>query len=73
MTPEATYNSFGYSNVTSRPRSGADVVLADLPDRQSDLAALAGKVEELGRKAMPVGVDVRDKDSVNAAFQEVER
>jgi NADP-dependent 3-hydroxy acid dehydrogenase YdfG len=46
-------------------------VIADLPDRRADLAALAAKVEGLGRGALPLAIDVRDRGSVDAAMAEV--
>ena len=55
------------------PRAGADVVLADLPEKKGELAALAGQVGDLGRKARTVSMDVRDRASVDAAFAEVAR
>ncbi|GBF89712.1 2-deoxy-D-gluconate 3-dehydrogenase [Raphidocelis subcapitata] len=54
-------------------KAGADVVLADLPERSGDLAALAGQVGALGRRALAVSMDVRDRASVDAAFAEVAR
>jgi hypothetical protein len=52
-------------------RAGADVVLADLPDRQAELAAVAAKVEDLGRTATAVPIDVRNKEAVDAAMAHV--
>ena len=60
-----------HSHVTRLNRAGADLVLADLPDRRSDVEAVAKQVEGLGRSALALSVDVRDRGSVDAAFKEV--
>ena len=57
--------------IFSTSRAGADVVLADLPDRQAELAAVAAKVEDLGRTATAVPIDVRNKEAVDAAMAHV--
>lgn len=50
-------------------QEGADVVICDL--QAEWLAETAGIVEGLGRKALPLAVDVGDGDAVNACIAEV--
>lgn len=54
-------------------KAGADVVIADLPAARGALASLASAVEALGRNALPVEVDVRDRRSVDDALVAVGR
>ena len=50
-------------------QEGADVVICDL--QAEWLAETAGIVEGLGRKALPLAVDVGDSETVNACINEV--
>ena len=50
-------------------QEGADVVICDL--QAEWLAETAGIVEGLGRKALPLAVDVGDSEAVNACINEV--
>ncbi|MBP7638614.1 MAG: 3-oxoacyl-[acyl-carrier-protein] reductase [Kiritimatiellae bacterium] len=50
-------------------QEGADVVICDL--QVEWLAETAGIVEGLGRKALPLAVDVGDSETVNACINEV--
>ena len=50
-------------------QEGADVVICDL--QAEWLAETAGIVERLGRKALPLAVDVGDSEAVNACINEV--
>jgi len=50
-------------------QEGADIVICDL--QAEWLAETAGIVEGLGRKALPLAVDVGDGDAVNACIAEV--
>ena len=50
-------------------QEGADVVICDL--QVEWLAETAGIVEGLGRKALPLAVDVGDSEAVNACINEV--
>lgn len=50
-------------------QEGADVVICDL--QAEWLAETAGIVEGLGRKALPLAVDVGESDAVNACIAEV--
>jgi hypothetical protein len=59
------------SPLPSSRSAGADVVLADLPERAAETAAVARLVEGFGRRALAVEMDVRDRLSVDAAFEKV--
>lgn len=49
-------------------------MLADLPDKADELSKLASKLQSLhGCSAVPVILDVRDRESVDAAFKDVGR
>jgi 3-oxoacyl-[acyl-carrier protein] reductase len=52
-------------------RDGADVVICDL--QAEWLADTAGAIQAMGRKALPVAVDVGDGESVNACVAETIR
>jgi len=44
--------------------AGADVVVTELPANMASLAELVGEVEGLGRKAVPLALDVRDRHGI---------
>ena len=52
-------------------RDGADVVICDL--QAEWLAETAGAIQAMGRRALPVAVDVGDGESVNACVAETVR
>jgi 3-oxoacyl-[acyl-carrier protein] reductase len=59
----------GQSIAKKLAQEGADVVICDL--QAEWLAETAGIVQELGRKALPLAVDVGDGQAVNACIAEV--
>ncbi|HKV21797.1 MAG TPA: mycofactocin-coupled SDR family oxidoreductase [Mycobacterium sp.] len=69
----------GRAHALALAAEGADVVVADAPrpmtltyplGTEDDLRATAKEVEALGRTCIPIAVDVRDPDAVNAAVDE---
>lgn len=50
-------------------RSGADVVLADLPEKEQSIKAVIEEIESYGRKAVFAGCDVRSSKSVEEAME----
>ena len=59
----------GHASAQRLAQEGADVVICDL--QAEWLAETAGIVEGLGRKALPLAVDVGDSEAVNACINEV--
>jgi len=60
----------GQAVAAAMAHAGADVALIDLDEER--LAETRGLVEAAGRKALAVGCDVGDEDSVGAAFAAIE-
>eukprot|EP00195_Chlamydomonas_chlamydogama_P017219 CAMPEP_0202900320 /NCGR_PEP_ID=MMETSP1392-20130828/11108_1 /ASSEMBLY_ACC=CAM_ASM_000868 /TAXON_ID=225041 /ORGANISM="Chlamydomonas chlamydogama, Strain SAG 11-48b" /LENGTH=339 /DNA_ID=CAMNT_0049586689 /DNA_START=129 /DNA_END=1148 /DNA_ORIENTATION=+ len=54
-------------------RSGADVVVTDVPQNLEACKKVAETVQSLGRDAVALPADVRDQESINAAMAEVDR
>jgi SDR family mycofactocin-dependent oxidoreductase len=67
----------GRAHAVALAAEGADIVLADAPEAmteltyplgtEDDLRTTAKRVDELGRRCVPLTLDVRDGDAVNAA------
>ncbi|KAI8476783.1 MAG: short-chain dehydrogenase/reductase SDR [Monoraphidium minutum] len=63
----------GRATALGLAKAGAHVILADLPSARPELDDLASKVEGLGRAALPLTLDVRDRATVDAAMAEVQK
>ena len=63
-------SGIGLATAATLAREGADVAVLARP--QDDLSEAVRQVTAYGRRALPVGVDVRDSAGVRAAFERVE-
>jgi NAD(P)-dependent dehydrogenase (short-subunit alcohol dehydrogenase family) len=62
---------FGSAMATTFAQAGADLLLVDI--NEAGLQRIAGEVEGIGRRAVPVLCDILDLDQIRAAYAELDQ